>query len=68
MLTFRQAQVCMEKGTITGVPFVDEHGNWVVDIERPSQGFVAKVRVVILCADGEPSKLVVIYRVLAMDV
>jgi hypothetical protein len=67
MLTLRQAQACLEKGTITGVPIVDEHGNWVATIERPSQRFVTQVRVVILCVDGKPSKLVVIYRAEALE-
>jgi hypothetical protein len=37
-ITRRQIEVCLQKGTITEGPFMNQHGNWQVNMYRHAAG------------------------------
>ena len=49
MMTFLQAQRCLQKGTISGKPRFNEYGDWELTMRRYAAACVFEMQIVVIC-------------------
>lgn len=49
MMTFHQAQRCLQKGSISGKPVLNEYGDWELTMRRYVAASVFEMQIVVIC-------------------